>query len=753
MTTYDFIYAFQVFCIIVGLVGLFNLFSNMYSPEAKYLLTALICTELYAFGYLLEIAAKNRGEAFYSLYVQNIGVTYVGLMMALYVVKLTKLLRINDFIWHILFFLETVAIAIMLTSKYHDLYFVNVTYTKGKFLNLIQYDNTPIRAINLFHFGLLMLFSFVVVAIATYKEKRADIKRRYAWLSFGIFVTVISFIIMSASGEKEYKSISAISVLAFGMIALIKSKGKMIDPVEIGKAHFFMDSVNGLIITDTDFNFLDCNNKSYEIFPELLNFDTGKSIRSIEALETCDFSNDSIGISMGDLFYSIKLKKITDSKRDIGYILVVADETPLRQQMISIEELKEMAESANDAKSIFLANMSHEMRTPLNAVIGLSELSERETKPEQVKNYVTQIRNAGQMLLEIVNDVLDFSKVESGKLEIVPDRYSLSELISSVVNVANVRLGNKELDFFVEIDSNVPEYLYGDDARIKQVLVNFLSNAVKYTMNGFIKLTVNFELTDDSNVNLNFAVIDSGKGIQESDIKNLFKNFSRVDLKANRNVQGTGLGLAISGRLVELMGGSYEVTSEYGKGSKFSFSIPQEIAAKGNLGNGENIEIKVKKYVAFNLDMHNESAIDSKDAQKEESIKKEDLITENCKDKTFLVVDDNPINIKVLQALLKVFKIESDSAFSGKEALEKIALKKYDLVFMDHMMPDMDGVETTTNIRQLDVEWAKDIPIVACTANAIKGVEKMFEECGMNDYIFKPIEMEALKELLIRHFG
>ncbi|MCQ2082021.1 MAG: ATP-binding protein [Lachnospiraceae bacterium] len=751
MTTFEVLYIFQIIAIIIGLVGIFTLFSNLSSPESKYLLTSAICSEIFAFGFLLEMIAKTEGEALYALYVQQIGLSYIGLLMSIYVVKLTNLIRVDDRIWGAFFFLNTIKLGVALTTRAHSFYYANMEFVHGELFDHIIYERTFLRIFDMSVVGIMMMFSFVVTAIATRRAKRRDIKRRYAWLSCGMFMTVMSWIFTAILGFEEYKCISAVATISFGMIALIKSKGKMYDPVEIGRANLFMNSTSGLVITDPDFNFLDANRMAGLIFPELASYDTGKSLMFIPEITKEEVEKEVFEFSRNDFYYEVMVKKIIEGKKDVGCVLVITNITHLKNQMMRIEELKEVAESASEAKTIFLANMSHEMRTPLNAVIGLSELSERESKPEQIKSYISQIKNSGQMLLEIVNDVLDFSKVESGKLEIVPDKYSVPEMISAVVNVVNVRLGGKELDFIVDVNSGIPEYLIGDDARIKQILVNFLSNAVKYTITGFVKLSVDYEKLDDTNISLMFSVEDSGKGIKEKDIGSLFKNFTRVDLKANRNIQGTGLGLAISGRLVELMGGKHEVTSEYGKGSKFSFNIPQEIASTSVLGDGKRIEIKVKKYASFELGQFTGKA-DTTGSVSEIIEKEEEIIAKNCENKLFLVVDDNAINIKVLQALLKVFRIESESAMSGQEAIDKFRERQYDMVFMDHMMPNMDGVEATSFIRNLNVSWAMDTPIIACTANAIKGVEEMFIENGMNDYIFKPIEMDDLKELLKKYF-
>jgi PAS domain S-box-containing protein len=393
---------------------------------------------------------------------------------------------------------------------------------------------------------------------------------------------------------------------------------------------------------------------------------------------------------------------------------------------------REAAEAASKAKSAFLATMSHEIRTPLNAILGLSEIQLQNDLPEEAHADLEKIYNSGSTLLGIINDILDISKIEAGNFELIPVDYDTPSLINDTVQLNIVRIGSKPITFKLNIDDTLPARLYGDELRVKQVLNNILSNAFKYTKAGTVTLQVRWEKQEKDAVML-FAVSDTGQGIKKEDIDKLFSEYSQLDTRANRKIEGTGLGLSITKRLVEMMNGSVEVESEYGKGSTFTVRLRQRIVEERPIGQevAENL-------MSFRL-------IETRRSRSK------NLVRTRMPYGKVLVVDDVATNLDVARGLMLPYGLTIDCVLSGPEAIEKIRREEitYDAVFMDHMMPGMDGIETTRIIRnEIGSEYAKTVPIIALTANALAGNEEMFLAAGFNAFIAKPIDIMRLDVLL-----
>jgi CheY-like chemotaxis protein len=392
-----------------------------------------------------------------------------------------------------------------------------------------------------------------------------------------------------------------------------------------------------------------------------------------------------------------------------------------------LREAKEAAEKANRAKTDFLANISHEIRTPINAVMGMNEMIMRETDNAAVTEYALNINRASHNLLALVNDLLDFSKIEAGKMEIVEHEYLLSSMLNDIVNMIRIKADQKGLRFNVEVDGNLPDRLYGDDVRIRQIAVNLLNNAVKYTPRGEVKLAISGETDKNGVLKLKIAVTDTGIGIKQEDIPLLFRDFQRLDMDKNRTIEGTGLGLAITSRLTERMNGTIGVESVYGKGSTFTAVIPQETRGGETVG---DFRYKHKLYIQ----------------QKKKY--RESFVAPEAK---VLAVDDNEMNLYVVKGLLKKSEIRITTCSSGKDALAKMCEEKYDLILLDHMMPGMDGIETLRASKKLEGNLSGGAPVIALTANAVSGVREMYLKEGFDDYLSKPVKSAELEEMMIKY--
>lgn len=394
---------------------------------------------------------------------------------------------------------------------------------------------------------------------------------------------------------------------------------------------------------------------------------------------------------------------------------------------LDIERQKQEAVSANKSKSMFLANISHEIRTPINAILGMDEIIIRDCKDKEMLEYARDIQSAGRSLLSLINDILDFSKIESGKMEIVPVEYEVSSLINDSYNMIFMRAKDKKLELKVRNYPNMPRRLFGDEMRIRQVIMNMLTNAVKYTDEGSVTLSVGCERLQDGKVILKISVRDTGIGIKPEDQEKLFESFKRVDEVRNRNVEGTGLGLAITKLLVHLMGGEISVRSEYGKGSIFYVDIPQDIVSDEPMG-----EFRLNNYIYEN-----------------EDVKEQKIVWTGSYN--VLIVDDVAMNLKVIVGLLKGSGINIDTAESGEECLEATLNKKYDLIFLDHMMPNMSGVETFHNMQKMENNLNKDTPVIMLTANAVQGAKEEYMTEGFSDYLSKPVQRKKLEEMIQKY--
>lgn len=425
-------------------------------------------------------------------------------------------------------------------------------------------------------------------------------------------------------------------------------------------------------------------------------------------------------LSFGVVFVQLQLMFLVG--QITHYKKIISGNTESSQSMLRLIERKKMeAENANNAKSTFLTNMSHEIRTPINAILGLDEIILRECKEQKILDYAKNINNAGKMLLSLVNDILDFSKIENGKMKIVPDKYSLFSLLNDIVSIMQLYAKEKNLILKTDFSPKLPSILYGDEIRLKQIITNLLTNAVKYTEKGSITFKIDHTDIENDKIFLNVKIIDTGIGIKPENISKLFNKFERID--ENKNIEGTGLGINITENLLNLMGSHLNIDSQYGVGSTFSFELEQKVIDRTTLDDANLFDDEIKESFAMTF------------------------TAEKAK---LLIVDDNEMNLFVAKELLKHTKMQITTVNSGKKCLEVSRDNLFDIILMDHMMPDIDGLETLKILRSDENYISQNTPVIALTANAIYGAKEFYLNAGFDDYLTKPLEYKKIEDTLLK---
>ena len=500
----------------------------------------------------------------------------------------------------------------------------------------------------------------------------------------------------------------------FMSIAVVKYG--LFDPVKNAKNYIIDNLKEAGIVTDADHRFLFLNSMADKIITSI-NKEQGYSTDD-KIYAFIQGSQDFF--DWKDRHYQVEETVLKDNELIQGYMMTIVDVTKIIEQNHLMKRLVLQTEDANRAKTNFVSNMSHEIRTPMNSIVGITEILLRSRHSPKEQEYLLNIQSSGRVLLTIINDVLDCSKMEAGKMQLFDEPYDTCSLFHDLRISMENRIGHSGLELIYDIDQDIPCKLKGDMGRIRQVIINLVNNAIKYTEKGSVRFSVHVRQKNTDKVMLYYEVADTGIGIRKEDQKILFDAFQRVEMDRNRYVEGTGLGLTISQNLVNMMGGVIEVESEYGKGSRFFFTIEQTI-----------IDPTPVSAVNYN-------------GQKDNVTEKEAECLFIAPEAHILLVDDNELNLVVAKELLKPLRMQIDTAENGLQAVKMVRGSQYDLVLMDHMMPVMDGIVATKTIRELPDEKYKKLPIIALTANAMVDARKEFLNAGMNGFVAKPIDFTRI---------
>lgn len=563
---------------------------------------------------------------------------------------------------------------------------------------------------------IVLMLAIIYTGMKWVKTKLVREKRNLIILASAQLVVFVSLIVRLCV-PMPFDVTPLLAACSLLIVILYVLRGEFFTVADTGREWVFENIEDAFVIVDTLYGYLDSNAYANRIFPELVGYT--KNARVTEAVLKM-FRSAEKRVRIGEQSYVRNVTPLIQRNEIVGYCLLLVDVTENCQLLEELVAAKERAESANRAKSSFLSNMSHEIRTPMNAIVGMTEILLREKHSQKETGYLHNIKNSGLALLTIINDILDFSKIESGKLEIVDEEYFPASMLSDLRMIFQNRIGEKEVELQFDIDSNLPVKLYGDSMRLRQIIINIGNNAIKFTEKGYVRLTIKVQEKEGEDIRLFVSVEDTGQGIRQEDLQKLFGAFEQVDTKKNRNKEGTGLGLSISKQLVELMGGSIGVKSEYEQGSEFYFTVCQKIRSEETVG------------------------ISWESAAAGEKDTPEDYQEFTAPEARVLVADDNEINREVAVLLLEPLQMQIDTAENGAEALDMIQKNHYDLVFMDHWMPVMNGVEATAALRKLEGEYYQKLPVIALTADAMENAKQEFYAAGMNDFVAKPIEMKEI---------
>jgi len=721
----------MVFFIIIQYAGIIILVAEILyvigrhpSRQQQYFMFLLFSLFINFAGYLFELRSDTQKEALMAVKFLYIGKPYISLSLFLFTMQACKV-KIPPAVVKILSGIHVMVMFMVLScSKEHPVFYSSIGWTEEGFFPHIVLGHGIFYKL---YSALMIVYAITMVAfcISCYlKAHNKTEKSQYKNLVILNIVAVAGFAIYQSGITRGYDITLAAYLADTVIMSLLIFKDRIFDTLSLAKDLAVDALAEGLVVVDNDEEIIYFNQKAKQIYKDI---SLGKCDVILDGLDRCILDKENI---IRDRYvYSAGSYMLERENIYYGKMYVLGDITEnyhytqgIKEQAQIMKELKEQAESANQAKSAFVSNMSHEIRTPMNAIVGLTDVLLRGSLPAKERQYLLDIKSSGKALLELINDLLDFSKIEAGKFEISEDTYNIAQMLRDIQVIGNTRTGDKNVQLVMDIDRDIPRLLYGDGLRIRQVIINIMNNAIKFTEKGSVTVKVKQQKREGKKVQLFFSVKDTGQGIRKEDLSRLFDAFTQVDIKKNRGKEGTGLGLAISKQLVSMMGGELSVISEYGKGSEFYFTLWEGIESQDNINDFTK----------------------AGEVQEEE----EKFFTFTAPDAKVLLVDDNEINREVALALLEPFEMQIETAADGKEALELVQKKKYDLVFMDHFMPVMDGVEAAKKIRLLDGEYYQKLPVIALTADAVQGVKEEFIAAGMNDFISKPISMDSITKAI-----
>ena len=712
--------------LVLGLQYVAVLLSFFFITFVAYQKKSALCSHLlmYSIGvlinglaYTFELHSGVIEESLMAIRFEYIGLCAATISAVLFVCELfhVKLKKWIRGLMVAVFFFSCVMIT---TNEYHHLYYRSASLEVREYIAIFRMEPGPYYTVHtVFTLASMGVCVGVIIYAWIRDRKWKENYKKYLFLAFAALIPLMCWLLRLVGGLKDYDLIPFGLFCTNAFFILILYFFRYFDVAESAKNEVLETLEEGILVCDEDGRLLYSNERMREILGQ-------KKVKNILDVMSEMVAGDEGEFLVGDKCYAVTESEVYEGDRVKGKTWCFIDMTLAKEREHQLKELHQEALAANNAKSSFLANMSHEIRTPINTILGMDELILREAQNINVIEYAQNIKTEGKTLISLINDLLDFSKIESGKMELTETVYGISSLLHDVVAMFSIKAEEKGLDFSVRVAEDIPAMLCGDEIRIKQILSNLLSNAVKYTERGSVVLMVDWEPQEDERILLYITVKDSGIGIRKEDMDAIFEKFKRFDMKRNNKVEGTGLGMNITTQLLQMMNGKIFVESEYGVGSEFKVRIPQSVADAAPLG-------------CYTY---------AKNMPDKDDIRE----TFTAPKGRVLVVDDNVMNRVVVKGLLKRTLLQIEEAENGEECLKKAKDTHYDIILMDHMMPGMDGVETLNRLREQDGACRKT-PVIVLTANAVVGVKEYYLAQGFDDYLSKPISGRLLEEMLLKY--
>lgn len=726
--------------VLCAAVALFLLiFSALQTPshEQKILLILSFCLAVLTLGSAVSIGARRPQVAEIGMIFSHYGGVHISFCFLVFLCMFSRI-KLHKAISVISVIINTVFVTLMATNSWRGSMFYNIQFEyNGRVMNQIV-EFAPGYHLYLGWntvYLLLMLFVIIKSAVAgRYKSKYMKLAL-FAFIFAAASSYITLFIPVVAHSKYDYRFLGC----TIGSLVMYYTVYKVgIVPMKVALEESIISEIDDIIVSIDSYNrLLYANKKALHVLGLDNDITYGMPIDEVgERLIEISTLEDGETFSFADSTYMCQTKEISQKNDNTITIHWLKDITKEHDHLQETMKLKDEADKANLAKSMFLAHMSHEIRTPINSIIGMDEMILRESNDPDIRSYATDLMRSGKTLISLINDLLEYSKIEAGKTELSLTYYSISGLFREIDSMMRFKADSKSLKLCYDVDPSIPRSLYGDEIRIKQIITNIVDNAIKYTEKGTVTISVNYKRIDDMNLHLLIDIKDTGVGIKEQDVDKLFGSIDSVDKNSSHNSNGVGLGLTITKKLLELMNGTLSVDSLYGVGTNIHISIPQIISDPAELGKFEDTSKEMEKEK-------------EKKVSEEKKKKEAHHVSFTAPDASVLIVDDIKTNRTIAKLLVKNTGIKFEESDSGEKALEMIQAKHYDVILLDQRMPGLTGVETLQKMKEMD-HLNKGVPVVALTADAEAGAAEYYISVGFTEYMPKPMDPASYETMLIR---